>query len=90
MMESALQSIINFCCLLNEPPKNPVEHEAALVSLISNDDIWQQLQRSATELKHRSNAFYKTLKYRANRGECMEGLFILMSFNTYYGSLTNE
>lgn len=89
-MESALQSIINFCCLVKGAPKNPARHEAELVTMLRDNDTWEQLKKLASELKHRSSAFYKTLKYRANRGECMEGLFILMSFNGYYGSLVNE
>ena len=89
MLESALQLIIHFCSVLSEMPPHPKPQTSVLVNLIEEDEVWEQLTKLSTELKHRTCAFYKTLKYRANRGECTEGLYVMMSFNTYYTSLNN-
>ena len=90
MMESSLQSIINFCTMLHRHPKGKERHQPVLATLIKEEGMWEQLQKLSSELKNRSGAFYKTLKYRAKRGECTDGLFVLMSFNSYYGSPTQE
>lgn len=89
-MDSTLQCIVNFCRLLRENPRHPERHEPPLASLVKDLEVWEQLKRLTSELKSRSSAFYKTLKYRANRGECMDGLYVLMSFNSYFGSLSSE
>eukprot|EP00210_Caulerpa_lentillifera_P002525 g2422.t1 len=83
MMESALQSIVNFCNVVKE--STTPETQCPLVVLLKNDSAWMELEKLFMELRHRTTAFYKTLKYRANRGECTEALLVLMSFNSYYG-----
>jgi len=83
MMESTLQSIVNFCNVVKEfsGAQDP------LLTLLRNERSGSELEKLFKEWRHRTTAFYKTIKYRANRGECTESLLVLMSFNSYYGPM---